>query len=156
MDGESGEPPSSLPWEHKAAIVCLGALSLLELHAGIQFFLGKPRLGFSEPSWSFGILLLLYVGLALGIRRRRPLARWMAVLAVGAIGLFMAGAVGTSIWESLTFSGRARSESSYAWYQSLRPLEPGDALLLGFHCALLFAVPPLMILGALRKELRSS
>jgi hypothetical protein len=148
-------PKSPLPWEHKAAIGCLAVLAVLEVQAGVQFFLGKPRLGFSEPSWSFGLLLVLFVGLALGLRRRLALACWMAVIAVGALGLFMAGAVGTSIWETLSFSARARSVSSYAWYQSLRPLEPEEALLLAFHCALLIAVPALLVLGTIRESLRS-
>jgi hypothetical protein len=148
------EPKTPLPWEQKAAIGCLGVLAILELHAGLHFFLGKPRLGFSEPSWSFGLLLVLYLGLALGLRRRRALAWWMAVFAVGALGLFMAGAVGESVWESLTFTARARAASSYKWYQSFRRPEPDEALLLGLHCALLFAVPLLLILGAIRESLR--
>lgn len=148
-------PKTPLPWEHKAAIACLGLLAALELQAGFQFCLGKPRLGFSEPSWSFGILLVLFVGLALGLRRRLVLAWWLAVIAGGAIGLFMVEAVGTPIWESLSSSARARSASSYAWYQTLRRLEPEEALLLGLHCALLLAVPAFLILGNVRKALRS-
>jgi len=143
-----------LPWEQKAALGCLGLLAVLELHAGFQFFLGMPRLGFSEPSWSFGILIVLFVGLALGLRRRLALAGWIAVVGMGAIALFMVDALGESIWESLTFSGRTRSVSSYKWYQSLRRLEPREALQLAFHCVLLMTVPLLVILGAIRTSLR--
>jgi len=149
----SPKPP--LPWEHKAAIGCLVLLAVLELQAGVQFFLGKPRLGFSEPSWSFGLLLVLFVGLALGLQRRLALASWLAGIVIGALGLFMIDAVGESVWTSLTFRARARAASSYAWYQSLRRLEPEEALLLGFHCALLFAVPLLLILGTARKSFRA-
>lgn len=145
--------PSLLPWEHKTAIGCLVLLAAMELHAGFQFCQGKPRLGFSEPSWSFGVLLLLFAGLALGIQKRLALAEWMAIVAVGALGGFMVDALGESIWESLTFRGRTRSVSSYKWYQSLRRLEPGEAVQLASQCVLLAAVPPLLILGGIRRSL---
>ena len=147
------EPTPPLPWEHKAAIGVLALLSLQEVHEGILFCTGQRSPGFQTTSAAFAILLLFYAIVGLGLAMRSRTAWWSGVLAVGTIALAHLSMTGPAIADTLSQSGRARSVSSYEWYQIVGRLKPFALFWLGTRNLFLFAVPVLLVGGHVRKTL---
>jgi|SRR6185295_4695183 hypothetical protein len=147
------EPKTPLPWEEKAAIGCLGAMTLQEIHEGFLYFMGATAPGFHGTSPAFVILIVVFVSVGWGLYERSRIAWWVGVGSFLAIGLTDAAMTGATVYETLRHKIGTCEDASWDGGTHLNDF---SFFWLGTRNVLLFAVPMLLILGALRKSLRKA
>jgi hypothetical protein len=145
MDDAEGPP---LPWEQKTVLGALALLTLQSIHEGILFCAGSRAPGIPRLDAGFAVLLALYLVVAVGLWMRSRIAWWLGVVVIGGFGLLHLALAWPSLSEILQHPQQIATTREYTWDR------------FGFfwtisRSVLLLSVPALLLLGELRRSLRS-
>jgi hypothetical protein len=146
----------ALPWEHKAVIGFLLLLSLQQFHEVVLLVIGKNSIGLAHLDLFSPLLLIVFLSLALGMFRQDRRGWWATLLIMSAVALVHLAIFWTPVRNSLVPQPtRIAMVGEYEWLMGPR-LTPLGLFWVIARSALMLFVPAVLLLGELRKSLKSS